>query len=207
MLKEEFFSVMGSYSSDLPRIEKMWEGIGACYSRKGRYYHTLEHLSNMLAQLAGIDCRLHNRDAVVFALYYHDIVYSATRSDNEEKSAARAATELAAMGVPGAVIEKCKEHILATKKHIISTDSDTNFFTDADLSILGAEWESYKTYYEQIRKEYAIYPDILYNPGRKKVLGHFLEMESIFKTQYFRDKLESAARKNLQKELLILSDG
>jgi predicted metal-dependent HD superfamily phosphohydrolase len=94
--------------------------------------------------------------------------------------------------------------ILATKEHQRS-DDETNLFTDADLSVLGADRETYLLYVQQIRAEYSIYPDILYNPGRKKVLEHFLNMENIFKTNEFRTKYESAARKNLEAEIRLLT--
>jgi predicted metal-dependent HD superfamily phosphohydrolase len=106
--------------------------------------------------------------------------------------------------VPDDTIELCKTHILATKSHHQSSDTDTNFFTDADLSVLGQSWEIYSTYFKNVRKEYSIYPDLLYNPGRKKVLNHFLAMDRIFKTEFFYDKFEIQAKKNLRKELEIL---
>ena len=80
-------------------------------------------------------------------------------------------------------------------------DTDTNLFTDADLAILGTDWNSYKKYYQQIRKEYSIYPDMIYNPGRKKVLHHFLHMERIYKTVWFYNRYEQQAIINLEKEL------
>ena len=63
----------------------------------------------------------------------------------------------------------------------------------------------YDTYCQQVRKEYSIYPDFLYKPGRKKVLEHFLNMERIFKTTYFFDLYEAQARENLRRELSSLS--
>lgn len=103
--------------------------------------------------------------------------------------------------VPSARIQKCREQILATKKHTLHLDQDTNYFTDADLSILGQNWEDYLTYAENVRKEYAVFPDALYNPGRTKVLKHFLQMDRIFKTVYFYDKLEKQAKENIQREI------
>ena len=85
-----------------------------------------------------------------------------------------------------------------------SENSDTNYFTDADLSILGQNWEVYTQYYKNVRKEYAVYPNIIYNSGRKKALQHFLTMENIFKTEYFYQKFEETARKNIQKEIELL---
>lgn len=46
----------------------------------------------------------------------------------------------------------------------------------------------------------------MYNRGRKKALKHFLEMDRIFKTDYFFQKYENQARINLQKELEILTN-
>jgi predicted metal-dependent HD superfamily phosphohydrolase len=103
--------------------------------------------------------------------------------------------------VPTEIIENCKSQILATKKHQDSSDIDTNFFIDADLSILGQDTETYKIYFQNVRKEYSIYPDLIYNPGRKKVLKHFLELKRIFKTEYFYAKYENQAKQNLQTEL------
>ena len=108
------------------------------------------------------------------------------------------------IAVPAESIEQCKKIILATKSHTENNDSDTNNFTDADLSVLGQNWESYSCYYKNVRKEYSVYPDLLYNPGCKKVLLHFLSMNRIFKTEYFYNKFEIAAKENLQKEMEFL---
>jgi predicted metal-dependent HD superfamily phosphohydrolase len=105
------------------------------------------------------------------------------------------------IGVPQSFVEKCKKQILATKDHEMSASSDTNYFTDADLSVLGQPWDVYSTYINSIRKEYAVYPDVLYKPGRRKVVQHFLNMDQIYKTPYFHEKFESHARENLHREL------
>jgi predicted metal-dependent HD superfamily phosphohydrolase len=63
---------------------------------------------------------------------------------------------------------------------------------------------TYTQYYQAVRKEYAIYPDLIYNPGRKKVLQHFLSMENIFKTTFFIEKFETTAKLNLQREISLL---
>jgi len=85
-----------------------------------------------------------------------------------------------------------------------SDQEDTNYLLDADLSVLGKDFETYLKYTQNIRKEYSIYPDFLYKPGRKKVLKHFLELESIFKTEYFKEKYEARAKENIAKELQLL---
>lgn len=79
-------------------------------------------------------------------------------------------------------------------------DPDAALFIDADLSILGKSPPVYNSYSKQIRQEYAVYPDTLYLPGRKKVILHFLEMPRIYKTDFFYEKYEEQARKNLRRE-------
>lgn len=154
--------------------------------------------------MVNIKKEIQNWETILFTLYYHDVIYKAVKSDNEEKSAELAEKRMKQLSIPDEKIVLCKAQIIATKSHVKSVDPDTNYFTDADLSVLGQDWESYSAYYKNVRKEYAIYPDLLYNPGRKKVLNHFLEMESIFKTEYFYNKFEEQAKQNLQKEIELL---
>ena len=144
-------------------------------------------------------------DTVLYATFYHDIVYISTKSNNEEKSAGVAAKWLSEINFPQDKISKCVGMILATKKHLYTGVNDTDLFTDADLSILGQPWEQYTVYFNQVRKEYSILPDLIYIPGRKKVLNHFLRMDRIFKSTYFYDKLEVQAKENLVKELTVLN--
>lgn len=142
---------------------------------------------------------------MLFTLCYHDIVYDPLKSDNEAVSANFASTRLKQLLIEPDRTGRYKAEIIATQKHLFSQDPDTNFFTDADLAILGKPWEQYLTYSKNVRKEYAIYPAVIYNPGRKKVLQHFLAMDCIYKTAYFRNKFEQQAKINLLQELELLS--
>lgn len=201
MLKETFIGLVKSYTDNDGLTKDLWADIEKNYSDKKRHYHTLQHLENLLVQLTEVKGEIQNWETVLFTLYYHDIIYSSLKSDNEEKSAELAEKRMKQISVPKDRIELCKNQILATKSHITSADGDTNYFTDADLSVLGQDWETYSRYYQNVRKEYSIYPDLVYNPGRKKVLNHFLSMDRIFKTDFFRNKFEKQARQNLQKEI------
>lgn len=204
MLKDTFTTLAGSCTTDLVLTEKLWLFIEKKYTAKGRHYHNLRHLEHLLAQMESCKALVTDWDCTLFALFYHDIIYKATAKDNEERSADKADLDLTAIAFPADRIEKCKTIILATKSHAISLHNDTNLFTDADLSILGSDWETYNDYFKNVRKEYSVYPDFMYNPGRKKVLKHFLEMEHIFKTDFFRHKFEVMARENISKEMEML---
>ncbi|HEX8061531.1 MAG TPA: hypothetical protein VF473_11380 [Cyclobacteriaceae bacterium] len=185
--------------------DHLWSDIAKEYSKRNRHYHNLDHLNNMLTQLESCRELITDWDCVLFALFYHDYIYKFTAKDNEEQSAEVAKTELTLLKTPKDKIDLVAEMILATKGHDVSSNTDVNYFTDADLSILGASHDEYDRYTANVRKEYSIYPDILYKPGRKKVLKHFLGIPSIFKTNFFRDRLEKKARENITRELESLS--
>ena len=158
----------------------------------------------MILELENVKDEISDFDVLLFSVFYHDIVYKTTSKDNEEKSAEITKKRLEKINIPNERIIKIYNQILATKSHEKSDNSDTNFLLDADLAILGKDWKVYENYIHQIRKEYSIYPDFLYKPGRKKVLTHFLEFEEIFKTDYFKEKYEKMARENIQKEISML---
>ena len=204
MLKKTFINLLLKYTDNASLIDELWAEIESNYSGKKRYYHNLSHLENLLAQLIKVKDQIKQWDTILFTLYYHDAVYKAIKSNNEEASAILADKRMKQISVPTEIINSCKAQILATKKHQENSDTDTNYFTDVDLSVLGQDWERYSQYYQQVRKEYSIYPDIMYNPGRKKVLQHFLDMNRIFKTEFFYSAFENQAKQNLKKELSLL---
>lgn len=204
MLRETFIKLMTKYTADKDLINVLWAEIEKKYSSKKRHYHTLKHLDNLHSQLTSVKREIKNWETILFTLYYHDIIYSSTKSNNEEKSAELAEKHMKKISVSNETIEQCKKQILATKSHSKSIDSDTNYFIDADLSVLGQSWETYSLYFKNVRKEYAIYPTFMYNSGRKKVLNDFLSMDRIFKTDFFYKKFETQAKQNLQQELQSL---
>lgn len=203
IIKQYFFNAVKGYSNDNGLAEKLWNELEEKYSAKTRHYHTLAHLDDILSQLIPLRDSFENWSIVIFAVAYHDAIYNPLRSDNEEKSALLAIDRLRSIGVPEEHARKCEQLILATKKHE-AADDETNLFTDADLSILGSDPATYDRYLKNIRKEYSIYPDLVYKPGRKKVVLHFLNMDRIFKTKEFFNPLETQARKNLNAELSSL---
>lgn len=193
------------YTTENSMAEDLWNEIVQHYADSKRHYHTLEHLNNLTAELLSIKEMIRDWSTLVFSIAYHDIVYNPLKHNNEEKSAEWAAGRLALLHIPQAQVDGCKAQIIATKNHQLSKDNDTNYFTDADLAILGAPPMLYKQYASAIRKEYRIYPDLIYNPGRQKVLKHFLQMQEIYKTKYFKNRYENLARQNLTSELQSLS--
>jgi predicted metal-dependent HD superfamily phosphohydrolase len=206
LLQQAFTNLVHQQAGGEAMAAELWAEIEDKYSGSKRCYHTMQHLENLFNQLSNYKSFIQDWDVLVFSICYHDIVYNVLKHDNEEKSAVFAGKRLASINFPAEKIEKCKAQIIATKNHTVSADNDTNLFTDADLSILGQHWDAYAEYYKQVRKEYAIYPDMVYNPGRQKVLQHFLQMERIFKTGPFFNRFEQQARENLGREIEELNN-
>lgn len=200
-LSQIFLNICSKYSNDTALIREYWNEIKHLYSQKNRPYHNLQHLVNMIDELQEVNENITDVDSILFSIFYHDIVYKSTAKDNEEKSAEIAKIRLHKINVDLEQIDKIYNQILATKSHEESDDSDTNYLLDFDLAILGKNWIDYERYTKQVRKEYSIYPDFMYNPGRKKVLKHFLTFDKIFKTAYFHEKYEKQARQNTAKEI------
>ncbi|WP_223191017.1 HD domain-containing protein [Pedobacter roseus] len=201
MLKETFSELLKKYTNNESIITEFWEEIEKNYNYKKRYYHTLLHLDNLLKHLFEVKDKIESWETILFTLFYHDIIYNALKSDNEEQSARLAVRRMKQIAIPDHIIHNCQIQILATKTHLSHPELDTNYFIDADLSILGQNPKSYAEYAKNVRKEYSVYPDLIYNPGRKKVLQHFIEMERIYKTDYFYNQFENQAKSNLRLEL------
>ena len=203
MLQLKFSTALQPYTNG-QTITSLWQELEQAYTQHNRHYHTLNHLEALLQELLPLQAQFKHWPTVVLAIAWHDVVYNVLNQNNEEKSAEFAVARLKQTTFPAEQTERCRQLILATKKHE-PADEETNLFTDADLSILGADASNYQQYAQQIRKEYSIYPNVLYNPGRKKVLTHFLAMPQIFKTAVFSNRLEAQARVNLNWELESLS--
>jgi predicted metal-dependent HD superfamily phosphohydrolase len=182
-------------------VQRHWQQLQKNYGSRKRHYHNLRHIEDLLAHIEWARPQINDYPATLFAVFYHDAVYNVLKQDNEQKSAELAIAHLSQMGVPLAIQQQCAKLILATRHHAESDDGDCDHFTDADLAILGSPPERYRAYAAAIRKEYAVYPDFLYNPGRKKVLAHFRAMGRIYKTGLFYDRFEAQARQNITWEL------
>lgn len=190
---------MRKYTSQEEYILDCWHEIYNSYSSESRYYHNLIHINNMISELKNVISEVKEPDALLFSIYYHDIIYSTSNSNNEHRSAMLFEKRIEQTDFQ--YIDKCKEQIELTKEHKRSEDNDTNILLDLDLTILGKSRIEYLVYCQNIRKEYNMFSDLEYRTGRKKVLVRILDLSSIYKTDHFSTKYEENARINLTYEL------
>ena len=202
-LQEKYSDLMSKIGFNTNETKALWFDLEKAYSGKSRHYHNLNHLEEMIELFEIYKTNLQNPDEILFSIFYHDYIYKASKKDNELKSAELALKVLA----DNSKLNKdlIFDAICATQLHQHNTIEDINWLIDFDLKILSKDWEDYQIYFNQIRKEYKIYPDFLYKPGRAKALKHFLENEFIFQTNEFRSLYEEKARRNIEKEISILT--
>ncbi len=205
-LKEEWELLASKYIEDKSVINDYWLEIQKKYTSKSRHYHNLSHIYNMLNQIENFKHEISDLDVLKFSIWYHDIIYKSIRKDNEVKSSILSKKRLESLKIDEKRLNSVEKLIVSTKNHqiIIEENKDNAILLDLDLSILGSDWETYKKYIENIRKEYAIYPDFMYNNGRKKVLEHFLKRKTLYFTEAYQRKFETQAIENIKKEIKLL---
>ena len=207
-LEHRWHQLMRRQKAPTQYIVPLWREILSAYTNENRHYHNLEHLLELFIQADKFRSKIKDFDTLELSIWYHDIIYQCLRKDNEEKSALFAKYRLEAINYPRQKLVRCYEQINATKKHELtkeSNDLDTALFLDFDLVILGKDWVTYEKYFQQIRKEYSIFPAFLYNRGRKKVIRQLLDRPQLYKTNYYVEHYEKTARINLQRELDFIS--
>lgn len=206
-LYNQFIKIVSKYISDIKIAEDLFRDIQKNYSKKSRHYHNLTHIFRMTKEWSRIKLNLDNSDAVFLVIMYHDVIYNSAKSDNEQQSADFFRKNVAPkLNFLEDSIMFVYMGILITKHNgelnsVIEKNKDFQYILDMDLEILGESNEKiYDWFRKGVRKEYSIYPNMLYNPGRKKVLEMFLSKEKIYLTKEFEIK-EKNARKNLQNEI------
>ncbi len=181
------------------------------YQHPPRFYHTIDHVADVLAhldfasqhadelkQIPASD-RQNFIDMIELAIWYHDVVYDATRHDNEALSADNMTTAAQALGIPEDIIHKAQGAILITAHHADAKTLAEKIIVDCDLHVLGIDWDKFANNSSLIRREYAHVPDDAYVQGRAKGLATFITPDGIYKTDAFRARYEQKAVENIRR--------
>ena len=208
----QHLSAMSSHIT-LEQVSILWQDIAMRYNEPQRAYHSLQHIQQLFGQYDQVKGNLHEPHIIALAIYYHDVIYEPTRSDNELKSA-----EYAVESLTGYLNAEQCQHIYAlimmTASHQIDKwsneakerekYSDAAYLLDMDLSILGVSWSEYEYYAHAVRQEYAHVSDDDYRVGRMAVLKELLAHPMLYLTDYYYARLEKQARKNIEHEIMLL---
>jgi len=140
------------------------------YEEPHRFYHTIEHIQDVLKQLHDDDLLKH--DELFLASIFHDIVYNPQSNTNEEDSAEFFIQSAISSSLTVNQKEHIKQLILDTKHHNPSVKFSEEFIK-ADLAILNSSFEKLIKYEKQIFKEFQFVDYKTYKTKRIEVLKHF----------------------------------
>jgi predicted metal-dependent HD superfamily phosphohydrolase len=175
-----------------------FERLTAAYSEPHRRYHNLRHIAECQQEFETVRARVSSPESIELAIWFHDAVYDTKAGDNEERSAKWAADFLVSGGATSSLAEQVSNLVLATKKHEVHLDRGAPVLVDVDLSILGQSEKRFWEYETQIRAEYSWVDATTFAEKRAEILETFLKRERIYATDWFFERYESQARKNLQ---------
>lgn len=188
--------------------DTLWHEVEGHYCERHRHYHTLDHLKQMFDLFDKIKHKLDNPNEVEAAIWYHDVIYRthATVSDNtviqnEFESAVLANERLQNSTLN---MNAVFDMILMTGGHEKPNTLDAQYFHDLDLSVLGADPDTYFKYSEAIRQEYSYVPDDVYARERVKILNSFLDREKTYQTEHFNRLFDDQSSVNMADEVAYL---
>ncbi|MDO4243990.1 MAG: hypothetical protein Q4C85_09600 [Actinomyces sp.] len=204
---------LGSHAP-VEQIRAAGEGLIEMWSTPDRRFHNLRHVIDMLARVDELQDESHNPEVMRLATWYHGCVFSSARErayrrnggEDEIASAAYAAQDLAALGLPEPTVERIGALIVNLKRRDLpSTDIDASALCDADLGTLAVDPQQYKKYRALVREEYAHIPTAHYLRGRLAIISRLLQRETLFSSP-LGARWELPARENLEAEKRKLED-
>ena len=196
---------------DRERFESLWsrcigEGSGAVfdeiealYDEPHRHYHVAGHIEHCLRQFDLAAGRMDEPDTVEMALWFHDAIYDVPGTENELRSA-----ELFAERAAGRGSERFRRDVhrlIMVTTHVDGPPEtlDESYIVDIDLSGFGLPWEAFLHDSRAVRAERAFVSDAEFYPRQKKFLESLAARPVFYFTDFFRERLEVRARRNIER--------
>ena len=203
MMKDRWQTLWQKLSAPRIPVEALSELMRA-YSSPDRSYHNFTHIRDCLSLFDQTSFLAIHPAEVELAIWFHDAVYDARRSDNEQKSADWAEAVVSQTGLSREIAKRVVSSILATRHREEVTDADAQLLVDVDLSILGSDPTVFWQYEENIRKEYAWVAEDIFQRERVKILRGFLDRQHLYYHREYRERFEVRARTNLEQAITRL---
>jgi predicted metal-dependent HD superfamily phosphohydrolase len=204
-MKKKFLNLLSRINAK-GNIEESYYYLKKLYSEPHRYYHNFNHIKQCLNELDYVKNKAIFPEALEFAIWYHDSIYTSKKHDNEQKSALLAYNTALSLSLSKKFAQKAKKLVLATKHESSCLDNDEKIITDIDLTIFGKSEKRFNKYCRDIRKEYSYVPFKTYKKTRIKIIKNFLSKKRIYLIDSFKQKYEENARKNLSEAIKNLNN-
>src|SRR4051794_30150458 len=92
--------LLDAWAVDANLADRAFEDVRQHYAEPGRFYHTLDHVQQVLQTVESLRSQARNANAVQLAGWLHDVIYDSRASDNEERSADYAEHLCAKFSIP-----------------------------------------------------------------------------------------------------------
>jgi len=178
--------------------EPVWQMLKQHYREPHRFYHNLGHLDHCLRELDAAKDHIEEFHATEMAIWFHDIIYIYGANDNEARSA-ETFEELAGPIMAKDFVDRVCQFIIATQHAGAAADEGIAFLVDIDLSGFGLPWDGYLADSDALRDEAPKVSDKSYYQGKLRFLDELQRWQSLFQTDYFRNRLESNAQANISR--------
>lgn len=192
------------------------------YNEPHRHYHNLNHIMLCLGELEKYQSDTKNYDyteEIITAIWWHDAVYNPYSGENEfnsEKLFQSSFDErnniMYRSGKPvhviSTAIERTAHHtqdqdLIFLNFTYASTLYVTKLLLDIDLAGLGSEPVIFDKNSEDIRKEFHFISEKEFLTNRIKFFESMLARKRLYYIDYFYEKYESHARKNMERGIAI----
>lgn len=196
-------SLRNAWAELLPDRPALGERLLERWSSPGRHYHGLQHLADCLQALTLLGS---TERTEALAIWFHDAVHTNSPGADERASAAFAATELSAAGLPVAEIAEVARLVLTTVEHDPApSDGPGARVCDADLAILGASPVRYRASVAALRAEFAELDDAAWRSARLARIADLRRASHLFRTTGARASWGRQAEANLAEEYSALN--
>ena len=185
--------------------DDVYDEVRDYYSEPGRYYHTPKHIEHCLGQFDLAAGEMDNADAVEMAIWFHDLVYDTHAQDNELQSA-RHFVESANDSMEAEFKAMVYDLIMTTAPPRMPKTTDQEFMLDIDLSSFGLPWDDFVRDSTAVRRESKQLSDAEFFPGQRAFLESLVNRQHFYFTEFFRSRIERAARSNITRHLENLRD-
>jgi len=192
-------------TSSTNRASFIHAGLCARYAEPHRSFHTVQHVENVLSELAQAGA---TGPEFGLAAWYHDAVYVRGDPNNEHASAALARDELSGSGATDLLVHRVHDLILATDHSLHPhcripsvtpvTLDEAFLMADADLAVLGSSPDTFAAYERGIEAEFAELVSPAYEVRRYACLERLLQQGSIYRHPRFKG-LEAQAQHNIKR--------
>ncbi|MCB1777062.1 MAG: hypothetical protein KDI50_06475 [Candidatus Competibacteraceae bacterium] len=189
-----------------PAIAKsIYERLVEYYEGVHRHYHTLAHIRHCLYEFNQAAACMDDPDAVEIALWFHDAIYEPGAKDNEQRSAELFQKYAEASGCADSAFQRRIDNLIMITTHREQPSrKDEQFIVDIDLSGFGLPWDAFEQDGRRIRAECTEISDDVYYSGLIKFLQMLQERPTFFFTDFFQERYERAARKNIKRLITSL---